>query len=142
MTIGRFAEAADVGVETVRFYQRRGLLPVPRSNRGSYREYDSELLRRILFIRKAQVAGFTLAEIKELLSLDRTNQRQRIRSLATAKLSQLDKRIKALRDVQGSLSRLVHHCEAAPAGKPCPIVMSFTDAAHGRPMSRPGPGSQ
>ncbi len=127
MTIGRFAEEARVGVETVRFYQRRGLLPVPRNGSGSYREYDAELLRRIRFIRKAQVAGFTLAEIKELLSLDRTNQRQRIRALASAKLSELDKRIEALREVQGGLSRLVHHCEAAPSGRPCPIIVSFTD---------------
>ena len=127
ITIGRFAEAAQVGVEPGRFYQRRGLWPVPRNGSGSYREYDGELLRRIRFIRKAQVAGFTLAEIKELLSLDRTNQRQRIRALASAKLSELDQRIKALREVQGSLSRLVHHCEVAPSGRPCPIIMAFTD---------------
>ena len=129
MTIGRFAKAADVGVETVRFYQRRGLLPVPRNGSGSYREYDDELLRRMIFIRKAQVAGFTLAEIKQLLSLDRTNQRQKIRALASAKLGELGKRIKALREVQGSLSRLVHHCESAPSGRPCPIVISFTHAS-------------
>jgi MerR family transcriptional regulator, mercuric resistance operon regulatory protein len=127
MTIGRFAKAADVGVETVRFYQRRGLLSVPRAAGSKFREYDRELLQRLRFIKKAQTAGFTLAEIKELLTLDRTNQRQRIRAIAGRKLSELEQRIRELDGVRRSLSHLVHHCETAPAGRPCPIVVSFTD---------------
>lgn len=127
MTIGRFAKAAEVGVETVRFYQRRGLLAVPRAGAGKFREYDPDSLQRVRFIRKAQTAGFTLSEIKELLTLDRTNQRQRIRAIAGAKLSQLEQRVRELDSVRHSLAHLVHHCETAPAGRPCPIVMSFTD---------------
>lgn len=126
MTIGLFAKAADVGVETVRFYQRRGLLSVPRAGGGKFREYDHELLQRLRFIKKAQMAGFTLAQIKELLTLDRTNQRQRIRAIASKKLSELEERIRELDGVRRSLAHLVHHCETAPAGRPCPIVMSFT----------------
>jgi MerR family mercuric resistance operon transcriptional regulator len=70
MTIARLAAAAGVGVETVRYYQRRGLLPVPASA-GAVRRYDAGHVRRLRFIRRAQAAGFTLEEIGELLALDR-----------------------------------------------------------------------
>ena len=81
MTIAKLARAADVGVETVRYYQRRGLMPVPRAaGKSAYRHYDGGHLQRLFFIRKAQAAGFTLEEIKELLVLDRTRDRARVRA--------------------------------------------------------------
>ena len=76
MTIGRFAATAQVGVETVRFYQRRGLLDVPASI-GAVRRYDAEDLRRLRFIRRAATAGFTLADIAELIRLDAIQDRPR-----------------------------------------------------------------
>ena len=68
-TTGQLSKLAGVGVETVRYYERKGLLPVPPRSRSGYRQYDSEALRRVAFIRRAQGLGFTLAEIDELLSL-------------------------------------------------------------------------
>jgi len=82
MTIAKLARAAEVGVETVRYYQRRGLLPVPRAGgqKGkapAFRHYDQAHVQTLRFIRRAQAAGFTLEEIKELLALDRTRARAR-----------------------------------------------------------------
>ncbi|HET9701706.1 MAG TPA: MerR family transcriptional regulator [Burkholderiales bacterium] len=124
MTIGRFAAEAGVGVETVRYYQRRGLLPVPRAA-GSYREYDAELLRRLRFIRQVQAAGFTLEEIRELIRLDRTGDRPRIQTIAARKLEELRGRMRGLRAVAKVLEALVHDCRHAPAGTPCPIIEAF-----------------
>src|SRR6185295_13399529 len=94
MTIAKLARAAEVGVETVRYYQRRGLMPVPRAGgqkgtESAFRHYDDAHLQRLMFIRRAQTAGFTLEEIKELLSLDRTRDRARIRLLAGQRLTAL-----------------------------------------------------
>src|SRR4051812_15638394 len=90
MTIAKLARAAGVGVETVRYYQRRGLMPVPRAaGRSAYRHYDDSQLQMLRFIRRAQAAGFTLEEIKELLSLDRTKDRARVRLLASQRLEAL-----------------------------------------------------
>lgn len=125
LTIARFAEAAGVGVETVRYYQRRGLLPVPQARHASYRRYDRGLLQRLRFIRNAQAAGFSLAEIRELMRLDRTGDRLRIQKLAAAKLEDLENRMRELRQASKSLKTLVHHCEHARPGTPCPIIEAF-----------------
>ena len=125
VTIGRFAKAAGVSVETVRFYQRRGLLPVPRAGEGKFREYDPPVLTRLRFIRRAQSAGFTLKEIKELLKLDRTQDRARIRSLAQSRLNALEAQMAEFRELIIGLKGLIHHCATAPKATPCPIVESF-----------------
>jgi MerR family mercuric resistance operon transcriptional regulator len=125
MTIGRFARTGGVGVETVRYYQRRGLLPVPAHGATAYREYDGELLRRLRFIRRVQAAGFTLEEIRELLRLDRGRDRQRVRTIAGRKLDELDERIRELRHLQRALREVVHDCEHGDAADPCPIIASF-----------------
>ena len=85
LTIGRLATAAGVGVETVRYYQRRGLLETPARDR-EIRRYGSDDLRRLRFIRQAQSAGFTLEEIKELVDLDAGEDRARARALAGARV--------------------------------------------------------
>jgi MerR family transcriptional regulator, mercuric resistance operon regulatory protein len=132
MTIGGFARAAGVGVETVRYYQRRGLLPVPAASRTAYREYDAELLQRLKFIRRVQAAGFTLAEIRELLRLDRGRDRARVRALAAGKLAELGTRISELQQLQRALQEVVHDCEHGDAAAPCPIIEAFdTAAGHG-----------
>src|SRR3546814_13199213 len=81
LTIGKLAQAGDVGVETVRFYQRRGLLDTPTRDHG-VRRYGSEDVRRLRFIRQAQASGFTLEQIRELLELDAGADRARARTLA------------------------------------------------------------
>ena len=92
LTIGSLAAAAGVGVETVRFYQRRGLLAVP-PRAGGIRRYDGRDVDRLHFIKRAQAAGFTLAEISELIALDAGEDRARARELAKARIVALDRKI-------------------------------------------------
>ncbi len=126
MTIARLGAAAGVGVETVRYYQRRDLLAVPPSA-GGVRRYGPEDLRRLRFIRRAQAAGFTLEEIGELLALDRTDDRARVRELATGRLAALDARIAELEQSRAALERLRSSCASGRKG-PCPILEAFDPA--------------
>lgn len=123
MTIGKLAAAGQVGVETIRYYQRRGLLDTPRRSMGVRRYGDGDV-RRLLFIRQAQTAGFTLEEIKELLDLDSGEDRERARSLARNRIDALDTRIAELQRARKALQRLVGECAADKSG-PCPILASF-----------------
>src|SRR6218665_3983589 len=93
LTIGRLAQAADVNVETVRYYQRIGLLGEPEAQ-GAYRQYGDEHLQQLQFIRRAKEAGFSLEEIRELLQLDDVADRARIRQLASSRLADIDTRIR------------------------------------------------
>lgn len=123
MTIGKLAAAGNVGVETIRFYQRRGLLTTPRKDVG-IRRYGEDELRRLLFIRQAQNAGFTLEEIRELLELDAGDDRETARKLAKVRLEALEARIAELDQARVALKRLVGECASGKTG-PCPILSSF-----------------
>ena len=123
LTIGSLAAAAGVGVETVRFYQRRGLLAVP-PRAGGIRRYDVRDVERLRFIKRAQAAGFTLAEIAELIALDAGQDRPRARELAKARIGALDARIAELKEARLSLARLAKECGEGREG-PCPIIASF-----------------
>ena len=122
-TIGKLAEAGGVGVETVRFYQRKGLLMTPDRN-GGFRYYDEQTIRRLKFIRQAQTAGFTLSEIGELLDLDAGEDRVRARELAEARVKELDAKIGELELARDALRRLAKECGRSSNG-PCPILASF-----------------
>lgn len=127
MTIGRLASEAGVGVETVRYYQRRGLIETPDAGSGPYRgvrRYDADHLRRLRFIRSAQAAGFTLGEIGELLALDATEDRPRALALARERLAALDAKIAKLETARASLARLARDCGDGATG-PCPIIAAF-----------------
>src|SRR5689334_21129621 len=89
-TIGGLAKAGGVGVETIRYYQRRGLLTEPARPPGEIRRYGEADLKRLRFIRSAQAAGFTLNEIKELLDLDSSDDRARARQLASERVAAID----------------------------------------------------
>lgn len=123
LTIGEFAAAGGVGVETVRFYQRRNLLGTPARENG-VRHYGWEDVRRLRFIRQAQAAGFTLEEIRELLELDAGEDRSRARELAKARIQALDAKIADLQRARDALRRLASECAEGRAG-PCPILTSF-----------------
>jgi MerR family mercuric resistance operon transcriptional regulator len=123
LTIGQLASAAGVGVETVRFYQRQGLIATPTRG-GGIRHYGAEDLRRLRFIRAAQGAGFTLKEIGELLSLDAGEDRSRARALAAARIEALDAKIADLDRARTALRRLAADCAEGEKG-PCPILTSF-----------------
>lgn len=122
-SIGKFAEAGGVGVETIRFYQRKGLLGIPDQSTGM-RRYGHEDLRRLRFIRTARNAGFTLEEIKELIALDATQDRLRARELANSKLKLLEAKIEELQAARDALKRLATECGKGKSG-PCPILESF-----------------
>jgi len=123
-TIGGLAKAAGVGVETVRYYQRRGLLPEPPRPPGEVRRYGDEDVRRLRFIRSAQAAGFTLAEIKELLDLDASDDRARARELAEARVAAIDEKIAELQQARDALAGLATACARTRAGA-CPILTAF-----------------
>jgi MerR family transcriptional regulator, mercuric resistance operon regulatory protein len=126
MTISGLAAAGGVGVETVRYYQRRGLLNEPARPflyRG-VRRYDDEDVKRLRFIRSAQAAGFTLDQIGELLALDAGEDRARARELARGQIATLDARIAELQAARGALARLADECGRGGAG-PCPIIAAF-----------------
>lgn len=123
LTIGGLAGSGGVGIETIRFYQRKGLLQTPTRETG-IRRYGQEDLRRLRFIRQAQTAGFTLEEIKELLALDASQERSRARELAKGRIGVLNARIAELQQARDSLRRLASECEEGSTG-PCPILASF-----------------
>ena len=130
MTISQLARDAGVGVETVRYYQRRGLLPDPRPQKtgaAGIRHYGPDELRRLRFIRQAQTAGFTLEEIAELLRLDSGNDRPRAREMARARIATLDAQIAELQRARKSLAGLAKECASGSSG-PCPIIASFERA--------------
>jgi MerR family transcriptional regulator, mercuric resistance operon regulatory protein len=129
LTIAGLAREGGVGVETVRFYQRRGLLETPmRDGRngasGGIRRYGDADVSRLRFIRSAQAAGFTLEQISELLSLDSGQDRARARELATQQLTVLDGRIAELEVARSALRKLARACNASSDG-PCPIISAF-----------------
>ena len=123
LTIGKLAAAGGVGVETIRFYQRKGLLEVP-ARAGGARRYGTADVERLRFIRQAQAAGFTLEQIRELLALDAGEDRKRARELALERVAALDEQIKRLKDARGALRKLAGECaEEQPGG--CPILRAF-----------------
>lgn len=122
-TIGGLARAGGVGVETVRYYQRRGLLRTPDRG-GGVRRYGAEEVRRLRFIRAAQAAGFTLEQIGELLALDSGRDHDRARELAARRIRDLDARIAELVTARAALGRLVQACAEGEDG-PCPIIAAF-----------------
>ena len=123
MTIAGLARAGRVGVETVRYYQRRGLLRTPERTSG-IRRYNEEDARRLRFIRAAQAGGFTLAEIDELIALEATNDRPRAQALARARIAALDAKIAELKQAREALRRLEQECAVSDEG-PCPIIAAF-----------------
>ncbi|NTS65820.1 MerR family DNA-binding protein [Sphingomonas sp. HHU CXW] len=129
VTIAGLAREGGVGVETVRYYQRRGLLKTPERPEGSganggIRRYTADDVRRLRFIRSAQAAGFTLEQIGELVALDATDDRDRARQLANERIAALDAKIKELERVRVSLQRLAHECGSGTNGA-CPILKAF-----------------
>jgi MerR family mercuric resistance operon transcriptional regulator len=125
VTIAGLAREGRVGVETIRYYQRRGLLKTPeRRDGGSVRRYGEEYIGRLRFIRSAQAAGFSLEQIAELLALDASDDRPRARALAKERISALNAKIAELRTARDSLQRLARACDAGEVG-PCPIIAAF-----------------
>lgn len=124
LTIGKLAKTAQVGIETIRYYQSRGLLPIP-DNTSGYRQYPLDLVDRIRFIKRAQELGFSLDEITELLSLHGNHQRETIQQITSKRLIQISAKILDLQRMQGVLNHLLTECENTDIELPCPIIQSI-----------------
>ena len=122
LTIGILAKRSCVSVETIRYYQRRHLLQKPSKPLGGYRQYSSETVTRVRFIKRAQVLGFTLEEITGLLGLDERKACLETREITAQKVALIEQKIADLSRMKKALSRLVRACDASSAGEPCPII--------------------
>ena len=131
LKIGALSKQADCNIETIRYYERIGLLPVPLRTHGGYRLYGLEHLKRLNFIRRARELGFTLNEVKALLKLadDRSQSCGEVRALATAHLDDVCAKIADLRTMERVLKELIARCETGTLPE-CPLVEALLKA-HG-----------
>lgn len=127
MTISRLAGAAGVNVETVRFYQRSGLIKEPARPYGGYRTYEDEDVRRIRFIKRAQLLGFTLDEIASLLRLEGSQKCASTRDLAARKLAMVEEKLSDLLAMKKALATMVSRCDSEDPGAACPIIQALID---------------
>ena len=125
LTIGRLAESAQVNVETVRYYQRRGLMREPARPTGGVRRYSDDDVRRIRFIKRAQQLGFTLEEITNLLKLEDGRSCRETEQLAQQKLSLVEARITDLQRLRKTLRDLIDRCDSGRGRITCPIIESL-----------------
>lgn len=136
MTIGTLAERSSVGVETIRYYEREGLLPKPARSSSGYRVYPDDAVERVRFIRRAKDLGFTLEEIGELLALKVTHGKscRSVRDRALAKLGDIDGKMNDLRRMRRALSALVERCSGEEGIDDCTILDAIS---HGtKPLVR------
>jgi len=129
MTIGRLARAAGVNVETIRYYQRLGLLEEPPRPQGGVRRYGAQAASRVRFIKRAQELGFSLAEIRRLMRLGDPQGCGEARSLAAEKLALVESRLADLERLRGVLQELIGRCDRARGKVACPIIESLARAA-------------
>ena len=125
LTIGKVADLAGVNTETLRYYERQGIVPKPSRTQANYRVYSGDTVRRVRFVKRAQELGFSLAEIAELLSLRARRDAPcgAVRERAVAKIASIDEKIVALQAMRAALTKLVGEC--ASSGGPlseCPIL--------------------
>ncbi|WP_419599976.1 MerR family transcriptional regulator [Thiolapillus sp.] len=125
LTIGKLAKQAGVTIETIRYYQRKGLLQEPEKPLYGYRQYPPEAVARIKFIKRAQQAGFTLREIAELLSMD-SGHCLDVRKMAEQKRQQIDQQIKDLNALRNVLDSLIEGCQSASTAEKCSLIDAFS----------------
>lgn len=127
LTTSQLANRGGVNIETIRYYERRGLLPKPPRLQSGYRAFSSDAVRRVRFIKQAQELGFSLAEIQELLALRiaPNSTRADVRSRATAKIADIDEKINKLRAMKKALARLTATCCGPGSASDCPILESL-----------------
>lgn len=126
LTIGPLAREAEVNVETIRYYQRRGLLEEPTKPERGRRRYSPAAVRRVRFIKRAQQLGFTLEEVKQLLSLENGKSCRETRLLAEQKLQVIEQRLADLTRVRRALKGLIDECTAGKQPRSCPIIVTLS----------------
>ncbi|MDM7859931.1 MerR family transcriptional regulator [Alteromonas sp. ASW11-36] len=124
MKVGEFAKHTGVSVETVRYYHRENLLPIPESP-GAFRHYTTKHVERIAFIQSAKLAGFSLADIKKLNRLDASNDKTTIRQMSEQKMCLLERKIQELETAKKFLAELVDACRRSN-DEPCPILQTLS----------------
>jgi len=124
ITIGKLAKRVNLNIETIRYYERKGLIPKPRRRESGYREYSDETTKRILFIKHAKDLGFSLKEINELLSLklDPGTSCSDVRKKAEIKIEDIEGKIKTLRKMKKALLKLTTICSGSGPVSECPIL--------------------
>jgi len=129
LTIGAVAKRVGVAIDTIRYYEREGLLPEPRRRASGYRSYDDASIAQLRFIRRAKNLGFTLEEIRQLLALsqDRRKGVAAVKQRAQLRLVALDARIAELQRVRDGLAQLVESCPGHGAPDHCPILQALTN---------------
>ncbi len=127
-TIGRLAAAAGVNVETVRYYQRIGLMTQPKRAYGGIRRYGDEHLLRLMFVKSAQGLGFALHEVSDLVKLDDATQCKAAHDIATCKLTDVRGRIQQLQQIEKVLAKLVRQCEQGRGAVRCPMIAALRKA--------------
>lgn len=127
VTIGAVARRAGVGIDTIRYYEREGLLPTPQRRASGYRDYGTGAVERLRFIRRAKELGFTLEEIRELLALSTDRERgvRSVKQRAEARLDQIEQRIRELQRVKRGLKQLIDACPGHGALEHCPILRAL-----------------
>ena len=129
MKIGELAQRAGVGIDTVRYYERQGLLPVPERLASGYRRYDPTDVARLHFVRRAKALGFTLGEIRELLALSgrRENDMGGLKATAMEKLAEVETKLAELMRIRDGLQTLVASCPGHGALEQCPILNALAE---------------
>jgi len=124
LTIGQLARRGRIHVETIRYYERRGLLPRPARTQSGYRAFEPDTVRRIRFIKRAQELGFSLKEIKDLLSLRATTGARCADVLrrAQVKMQDIEEKIRTLRAMKRALERLAEQCSGKGPASTCPLL--------------------
>ncbi|HET6913361.1 MAG TPA: heavy metal-responsive transcriptional regulator [Rhodanobacteraceae bacterium] len=128
LTIGAVARGAGVRIDTIRYYEREGLLPAPRRRDSGYRDYGRDTVDRLKFIRRAKSLGFTLDEIRELLALSADHERcvRGVKQRAEAKLAEIEQRIAEMQRMRRGLKKLIAECPGHGDPGTCPILGAFT----------------
>ena len=131
LTIGAVAKRAGVPIDTIRYYEREGLLPEPLRRASGYRSYGEGTVAQLRFIRRAKTLGFTLEEIRHLLALSVDRQRgvKAVKQRAQRRLAEIDARIAELQRVRAGLAELVEACPGHGAPEQCPILRALGDEA-------------
>jgi len=129
LTIGKLAKQANVTIETIRYYQRKGLLTEPEKPVTGYRQYSLETIGQIQFIKRAQQSGFTLKEISELLSLDGEHCED-VQKIAEQKLQKIDGQLKDLTALRNVLGTLVKGCQQDKATDHCSLIDAFSEQSN------------
>lgn len=129
LTIGKVARLAGVGVETIRFYEREGLIAAPPRRESGYRQYSEETILRLVFIKRAKELGFTLKEIKDLFSLrvDSASNCDAVRQQAEAKIVAIQDKVRTLQRMEQALNKLVVACKKRRPTNPCPILEALEE---------------